>query len=123
MMQMRDWISGAVGAVVFLLGFLPLSGIMKLDFIGLAVIKWIAAIAGLYLMFNSIIEVTNSNVIGWFSFGIATVVFITGLFPVLHSMGIGPGFFGLEWIGRTAYNLILAIGGILLMIATFAMEL
>ena len=52
MMQMRDWISGAVGAVVFLLGFLPLSGIMKLDFIGLAVIKWIAAIAGLYLMFN-----------------------------------------------------------------------
>jgi len=123
MMQMRDWISGAVGAVVFLLGFLPLSGIMKLDFIGLAVIKWIAAIAGLYLMFNSIIEVTNSNVIGWFSFGIATVVFITGLFPVLHSMGIGPGFFELSWIGRTAYNLILAIGGILLMIATFAMEL
>ena len=123
MMQMRDWISGAVGAVVFLLGFLPLSGIMKLDFIGLAVIKWIAAIAGLYLMFNSIIEVTNSNVLGWFSFLIATVVFITGLFPVLHSLGTGPGFFELSWIGRTAYNLILAIGGILLMIATFAMEL
>ena len=124
MMQPRDWISGAVGAVVFLLGLLPLIG--KFDFLNnlpVSLLTWIVAGAGLYLAVNSIIEITNSNIVGWWSFGIAIAVLIIGLFPLLHSFGIGPGWFEFNWLNRTAYNIIFIIEGIFLMIATFAMEL
>ena len=124
MMQMRDWISGIVGAVIFLLGLMPLLG--KFEFLNslpVSLLTWIVAGAGFYLAINSIIEITNSNIIGWWSFGVAITVLIIGLFPLLHSFGIGPAWFQFNWLNRIAYNIIFIIEGVFLMIATFAMEL
>ena len=124
MMQMRDWISGAIGAVIFLLGFLPLwYKFAFFDNLPVSLLTWIVAGAGLYLAVNSIIEITNSNIIGWWSFGVAIAVLVIGLFPLLHSFGIGPSWFEFNWLNRSAYNIIFIVEGIFLMIATFAMEL
>ena len=123
-MQVRDWISGIVGLIIFLLGLLPLIG--KFNFLnGLpsTISVWIIAIAGLYLAVNSLTEITNSNIVGWWSFGVAIAVLIIGLFPLLHTFGIGPAWFEFNWLNRTAYNIIFIIEGVFLMIATFAMEL
>lgn len=124
MMQMRDWVSGLIGAVIFLLGLMPLIG--KFEFLNslpVSLLIWIVAGAGLYLAMNSIIEITNSNIVGWWSFGIAITVLIIGLLPLLHSFHIGPSWFEFNWLNRTAYNIIFIIEGVFLMIATFAMEL
>lgn len=124
MMQARDWISGAVGAVIFLLGLMPMLG--KFTFLNnwpVPILIWIVAGAGFYLMINSVIEITNSNIIGWWSFGVAITVLIIGLLPLLHSFGIGPAFFEFKWLSRAAYNIIFIVEGVFLMIATFAMEL
>lgn len=124
MMQLRDWISGIAGAVILLLGLLPLMGKFSfLDNLPVILLIWIAAGAGFYLMINSIVEITNSNVVGWVSFGVAISALIIGIFPILHGFGIGPGWFEFAWIGRTVYNIMFMIEGIFLMIATFAMEL
>ncbi len=124
MMQMRDWISGAVGAAIFLLGLLPMMGYLTfLNDLAPSILIWIVAGAGFYLAINSIIEITNSNIVGWWSFGVAIAVLIIGLFPVLHSFGIGPAWFEFNWLNRKAYNVIFIIEGVFLMIATFAMEL
>src|SRR3989344_3328740 len=124
MMQVRDWISGAVGAVIFLLVLLPLLGTFEfLNNLPVSLLTWIVAGAGLYLAMNSIIEITNSNIVGWWSFGVAITVLIIGLFPLLHSFGIGPAWFQFNWLNKTAYNIIFVIEGVFLMIATFAMEL
>ena len=124
MMQMRDWISGFVGAGILLLGLLPMLGYLTfLNDLSATLLTWIVAIAGLYLAVNSIIEITNSNIVGWWSFGIAIAVLIVGLFPILHGFGIGLSWFDFSWLNRTAYNIIFIIEGAFLMIATFAMEL
>jgi len=124
MMQTRDWISGLIGAVIFLLGLLPMLGYFAfLNDLQPTLLVWIVAGAGFYLAVNSIIEITNSNIVGWWSFIVAIIVLIIGLFPSLHSFGIGPSWFQFSWLNRTAYNIIFIIEGFFLMIATFAMEL
>ena len=124
MMQPRDWISGFVGAIIFLLGLLPMIG--KFTFLNnlpVSLLIWIVAGAGFYLAINSIIEITNSNIVGWWSFIVAITVLVIGLLPLLHSFSIGPAWFEFKWLSRTAYNIIFIIEGFFLMIATFAMEL
>ncbi|MDP3766038.1 MAG: hypothetical protein Q8R04_06000 [Nanoarchaeota archaeon] len=124
MMQMRDWISGFVGVIIFLLGLMPMLG--KFEFLNnlpVSLLTWVVAGAGLYLAMNSIIEITNSNIVGWWSFGVAIAVLVIGLLPLLHSFGIGPAWFQFNWLNRTAYNIIFIIEGFFLMVATFAMEL
>lgn len=124
MMQTRDWISGLIGAMIFLLGLFPIIG--KFDFLNnlpVTLLTWIVAGAGLYLALNSIIEITNSNIVGWVSFSIAIAALIIGLFPLLNSLGIGPAWFEFKWISRTTYNILFIVEGVFLMIATFAMEL
>ena len=124
MMQARDWISGLIGSVIFLLGLMPILG--KFEFLNnlpVSLLTWIVAGAGLYLAVNSIIEITNSNIVGWWSFILAVAVLIIGLLPLLHGFGIGPAWFEFKWLNRTAYDIIFILEGIFLMIATFAMEL
>ena len=124
MMQARDWISGLVGLIIGLLGLLPLLGkFTALNNLPISLLIWIVAGAGFYLAINSIIEITNSNIIGWWSFGVAITVLIIGLLPLLNSFSIGPVWFEFKWLTRTAYNIIFIIEGFFLMIATFAMEL
>ena len=124
MMQMRDWISGLFGLIIFLLGLMPILG--KFTFLNelpAVLLTWIVAGAGFYLMVNSLIEITNSNIVGWWSFIVAIVVLIIGLLPLLHSFHIGPSWFEFAWLSRTVYNIIFIVEGFFLMIATFAMEL
>lgn len=124
MMQTRDWISGIIGAIIFLLGLLPLLG--KFEFLNnlpVSLLVWIVAGAGFYLIINSVIEITNSNIIGWWSFIIAISLLAVGLMPLLHTFGVGPDWFEFKWLSRAVYNVIFVIEGVFLMIATFAMEL
>src|SRR3989344_3434028 len=112
MMQMRDWISGIVGLIIFLLGLLPLIGKFEfLNNLSSTIIVWIIAIGGLYLAVNSLTEITNSNIVGWWSFGVAIAVLVIGLFPLLHSFGVGPAWVAFNWFNRTAYNIIFIIEG------------
>ena len=124
MMQARDWISGLLGLIIFSLGLLPLLGYFPfLNDLAPSLLAWIVAGAGFYLAINSIIEITNSNIVGWWSFGVAIAVLAIGIFPLLHSFGIGPAWFEFNWLNRKAYDVIFVIEGFFLMIATFAMEL
>ncbi|MBI2102182.1 hypothetical protein HYT53_06240 [Candidatus Woesearchaeota archaeon] len=124
MMQARDWVSFFAGLAVGLLGLLPMLGYFTfLNDLKVSVVVWIVAVAALYLVWNSIIEITNSNIIGTFSIAIAGIALLSGLLPVLHSFGIGWGWFELKWLPGTVYNFILIIEGAFLMVATFAMEL
>ena len=117
MMQMRDWISGLVGAIIFLLGLLPLIGKFEsLNNLPVSLLTWIVAGSGLYLAVNSIIEITNSNIVGWWSFGVAAVSIILGLLPLIPWFHFGV-------FSSAFYNVNLVIEGVFLMIATFAMEL
>lgn len=128
----KDWFSGFVGLVVFLLGLLPLLesfGVLSTGFsafVGsgafLTAMPFILSILGFYLAVESIIELTNSNHIGWFSFLIGAVIMLIGLLPALQAFGIGPGLFGLS-LPSMVYNIIFVVEGIFLIIAMFAMEL
>jgi len=118
MMQPRDWISGLIGAIIFLLGLSPFWS--KLSFINdifsAAVLRWIVVIAAVYLIWNSIIEITNSNIVGWFSFGAAVIILIAGLLPSIP-------WFKFELFSKSIYSIMFLVEGVFLMIATFAMEL
>ena len=118
MMQMRDWISGLIGAVLVLLGLSSFwSAVSFLNNIFSAnVLRWIAVVAGIYLAWNSIVEITNSNVVGWWSFGVAAISIILGLLPLIPWFHFGV-------FSSAFYNVNLVIEGVFLMIATFAMEL
>ncbi len=130
--EARDWISGLFGLVIFLLGLFPILESFKIvstdiagvfsSSVALSVLPYLLAILGFYLAIESIIELTNSNHIGWISFLIGAVVMLVGLMPVLSSFGIGPGLFGLT-IPVMIYQIIFMIEGFFLMIAMFAMEL
>jgi len=130
MMHMRDWISFFTGALVAVTGILPLlnmAGIgpswFALDFMPISILLYMVAGAGMYLLINSFIEITNSNVVGWISLLIALVIGAIGVFKVLGGFGIGPEFFTLSFIPDIVYKVFLAVEGLFLMIACFAMEL
>ena len=116
MMQMRDWISGLIGAVVALIGLSSfLTSLSFLSFLSDPVVRWIAIVAGIYLLWNSIVEVTNSNILGWYSLGTAAICVILAILPTLP-WGINP-------FPKSIYSVMLVAEGALLMVATFAMEL
>lgn len=130
MMQVKDWISLLVGAIVFCLGLFPVlnkTGAgpewFGLNFLPVAIFTYIAAFAGFYLLVESVIEITNSNIIGWWSFIIASIILAVGVPPLLHGFGIGPEWFNFSWISQTIYYILFIIEGFFLMVACFAMEL
>jgi len=130
--EAKDWISGLVGLLVLLAGLIPLLesfGILNLGFSNimgtsafLTVLPFILAALGFYLAIESLIELTNSNHIGWLSFFVGTIIMVVGILPALQSFGIGPGLFGLQ-PPLLIYNIIFVIEGVFLVIAMFAMEL
>ena len=122
MMQMRDWVIGAIGVFIGAFGLLSLLGIMFSD-ISKSVLVWIAALAGFILLYAAIIEITNSNIMGTLSLIVAGIALIFSLLPALNSLGWLGSWAGFSWIGEILYKLILVIEGAFLMIATFAMEL
>ena len=132
MIDTSDWMSGLIGLVVFLLGLFPLLEQFGILSTGISVflqsswvlsaLPFILAILGVYLAIESIIELTNSNHIGWLSFFIGVTVMIIGILPALQSFGLGPGLFGFQ-LPAMIYSIIFVIEGLFLMIAMFAMEL
>ena len=122
MMQMRDWIMGAIGLVIGALGLLSLIKLLPFE-LSRSILIWIAALAGFILLYAAIIEITNSNIMGTVSLIVAGIALILSLLPALNSLGWLGSWAGFSWIGEILYKLILVIEGTFLMIATFAMEL
>lgn len=133
MMQQRDWISMFVGIVIFALGFIPfgegfgwfnfgLSAFLAQSWF-IALMPWIAAVAGFYLIINSFIEITNSNAVGWVSVIIAVLITALGVLNVLGGMGKVNGFLAMAWLSSVVFQVIFIVVGLFLMIAAFAMEM
>lgn len=116
MMQMRDWISGFIGLIVFAVGLASFWSRLSFinDFLPAEVLRWVVLASGAYLLWNSVIEITNSNVVGWWSLlGVAVPSIIVGILP----------FLGFGLFAKNIYGIILLAVGFFLMVATFAMEL
>jgi len=119
-MEIKDWISGLVGAVILCLGLLPLLNNMGMGpswfafSLPVKLLSYVVVIGGFYLVINSFIEITNSNVIGWVSFLAAAVITVAGVLQVLGKI---------SFIKGMVFNIIFIILGLFLMIATFAMEM
>ncbi|NQV08981.1 hypothetical protein HQ529_03970, partial [Candidatus Woesearchaeota archaeon] len=116
MMDMKDWVSFFVGLALAAAGALPLLNKMgvgaswfELPWMPVSIFAYIVAIAGFYLMVNSVIEITNSNSIGWLSFLIAVVVMAVGALQVLSMFGIRAEWFSLSFISHTIYYVIFLI--------------
>ena len=122
MMQMRDWVIGFIGLVVGALGLLSLIKLLPFD-LSRTLMIWVAALAGIILLYASIIEITNSNIMGTLSLILAGVLVIISLLPLLNSLGWLGGWAEFKWLGDFVYKISLVIEGAFLMIATFAMEL
>ena len=122
MMQMRDWVIGLIGAIIAALGILSLIKILPFE-LSRAILIWISAIGGFILLYAAIVEITNSNILGTFSLIAAAGVLILSFLPLLNSFGWLGSWAGFIWLGDIVYKIILAVEGVLLMIATFAMEL
>ena len=130
MMETKDIMSMFVGLIIAALGVLPLLNNFKIgpswfdfsSFLSATIVTWVLAVAALYLVFNSIIEITNSNSIGWMSILVAFVVLAVGVLQILKGFSIGPGLFGIT-IPAIVYNIMFIAEGVFLMIAGFAMEM
>ncbi|MBN1157043.1 hypothetical protein JXA85_05470 [Candidatus Woesearchaeota archaeon] len=129
MMEGRDWLSMFVGIILAAFGAMPLlarpipslTKMARFTEGASGIFIYIVAIMGFYLMINSIIEITNSNSIGGFSFLVALVFFAIGVLQLLQTYGV-ISFFKLS-ISPMIYYIIFVIEGLFLMIAAFAMEL
>lgn len=130
MMQAKDWLSGLVGLIIGAFGLLPfLNSIGKgpewfaLSWLPVEIFAYIVAAGGFYLLINSFIEITMSNIIGWISFLVAGLITLTGVLKVLGQREVITGFFAIGWMSPLFYYFIFMILGLFLIIATFAMEL
>ena len=123
MMQARDWVVGLMGTLLVLFGILPLFGMLLfLNDITPKILVWAVLIFSLILVYCAIVEITNSNVLGWVSFLIAIGGVLLILLPILSSVGVGPSWFSYE-LPRGIFSVVFVIQGAFLMAATFAMEL
>ena len=120
MMEPKDWISGLVGLIILGLGLLPLLnnwGIGPAWFslsLPVKILSWVVVVGGFYLIINSFIEITNSNIVGWLSFLIAAVITVWGILQVMGKV---------TWPSGIVFNIVFIVLGLFLMIATFAMEM
>ena len=122
MMQMRDWVIGLIGVIIGALGVLSLIGILPFE-LSRGVLIWVAAIAGIILLYAAIVEITNSNIMGTVSIIAAGIVLIISLLPALNGIGWLGDWASFSWIGEAVYKVILVAEGAFLAISTFAMEL
>ncbi len=134
MIETKDVISFIVGLGLFVVGTFNLLAKFKIgpswfnmsQFLSATIVIWIIAVGALYLVINSIIEITNSSAIGTFSIIVAFICLALGLLPALFSFGIGPSFFQMSFLGAAKdiiFNVALIAEGIFLMIAMIAMEM
>ena len=122
MMQMRDWAIGLIGLAIGALGVLSLIKILPFE-LSRTLMIWVAALAGIILLYASIVEITNSNIMGTVSLIAAGVILIISLLPLFNSFGWFGSWAEFKWLSDIIYKIALVIEGAFLMIATFAMEL
>jgi len=130
MITAKDWLSFLIGAIITVLGLLPILNRLNvgpswfaLNFPPVTVLSFIVAAAGFYLLVESVIEITNSNALGWISFFVAIFVLVIGILPSLAKVGVGPAWFAFPWLSPFAYHIIFVVEGLFLMLAMFAMEM
>ena len=134
MMEAKDILSFIAGALLFILGLFPLLSSFGIgpdwfnvwSYLPVTVISWVVAVGALYLVIDSVIEITNSSAMGFVSIIIAFVCLLIGVLPILHGFGIGPDFFALTFLGGFTdylYNIVFIVEGLFLMIAMIAMEM
>ena len=122
MMQMRDWVIGFIGLTIGALGILSLINVLPFE-LSRTLMIWVAALGGIILLYASIVEITNSNIMGTVSLIAAGVLSVISLLPLFNSFGWFGSWAEFKWLGDAIYKIALSIGGAFLMIATFAMEL
>ncbi|MBW2965232.1 hypothetical protein KY363_07280 [Candidatus Woesearchaeota archaeon] len=134
MMEAKDILSFIVGLLLFALGVLPLLNKFKIGpswfnvwgFLPVTIVSWVVAVGALYLVIDSVIEITNSASIGFLSIIIAFVCLLVGVLPILAGFGIGPSFFSLSFLGvvsKYLFDIVFMAEGLFLMIAMVAMEM
>jgi len=134
MIEAKDIVSFIVGAILFALGLLPLLSKLGVgpawfnvwSFLPATIIAWVVAVGALYLVVDSVIEITNSSAVGFVSIIIAFICLLVGVLPILAGFGIGPSFFALGFLGPVTdylFNIVFMLEGLFLMIAMIAMEM
>ena len=134
MMEAKDILSFIAGVLLFALGLLPLLNSFGIgpgwfnvwQFLPVTVLSWIVAVGALYLVIDSVIEITNSSSIGFVSIIVAFICLLIGVMPILHGFSIGPQFFALDFLGafsKYLFNVVFMLEGLFLMIAMVAMEM
>jgi hypothetical protein len=121
MHTVRHWTSFFVGALIFVLGFLPLIGKAPaiLDNVPAQVLSFVVAFGGLYLIIDSFFEYTFHSGVFLVSFLVGLLVFGFGLVSVLHEMGKIA--FSVT-IDSIVYNILFMLEGLFLMLACFVMD-
>ena len=129
MMELKDWISFFTGILMIAFGLMPmiagplgLPSSLSFTWLPMTLFTYVLAGAGLYLLINAVIEITNSNNIGWTTFLLGIAFLVIGILPVLKGLGV-IGFSLPFNISPMIYRIMFIIEGIFLCIATFAMEL
>ena len=129
MLDANDIASFFVGFVLMAVGILPIlnqfgigPAFFALDFLHIDILIWVLAVMALYLVYDSIQEITNSSSIGWMSILLAFVVLAFGIIQILGNFGIGPGFFAFR-LPIMLYYIIMFVEGLFIFIAGFAMEM
>lgn len=114
----KEIISLIVGITVFLAGILQLAGIsFNYNWFTL-ILPYLLSILGFYLAVESIIELSNSNLVGWTSFIVGFLIMAVGIFNVMQRFGIAS----FVVIPSYVYHIIFILQGLFLIIAAFAME-
>ncbi len=122
MMQLRDWVIGFIGLVIGALGLLSLINLLPFE-LSRNLMIWVVALSGIVLLYASIIEITNSNIMGTVSLIAAGVLLTISLLPLFNSFGWFSSWAEFKLLSDIIYKIALVIEGFFLMIATFAMEL
>ncbi len=125
MHSVRHWLSFFVGAVIFVLGLFPLIGwpagvadVLKSS-LPLAVLMYVLAFGGLYVIVDSFFEFTFHSGLGITTLLVGLVVFGLGLVSILHSMGAIAFGFSLPAI---LYYILFILEGLFLMLGCFVMD-
>ena len=127
MLEFRDYLSGILGAIIFLLGLLPLlnklgKGAPWFGFeLPVLLMSWVLLLGGGYLILDAFVEILNGNFIGWISMLVAVLFAVMGLLAVFGSGK--TGFLAMSWITPTVYGIFFLILGVFLMVATIARKL
>ena len=126
--QPKGWISLILGLILMVIGVIPLLATLKViasnpiaivtNVLGLNILQYIVAIAGIVLIVDAFMEMDAIRAI---SLIVGIIIVALGTVPVLSSFGVIPAVGFLSFLTATVYHAIFVIEGLFLVIAAFAM--